>query len=1359
MPPTLKALYTSPDKSYNNFRSCVRTYNNTFAFTSLGIHNYEKDLCRRNKGIYTFKVQGQIYHFINDLLPDGCPPRNLQLYFYDTDHEVENRVSKVGHLDEKIVSDLIEVMSHNPYAKFFRSLKDLVHSDEFSISLQSCPSLDQRIYNAPTTSQVAAVWIEDFEGSGDNRNIRVYAHSGRAQNIQYYYGCYDPLQYPLLFPFGDAGWHEGIERVFPNNTSTRNTYASALYINANDVSNVEELLQAEETVFRERKKRRSVSCREYYAYKFQMRSGDTSLLLHTGRLFQQFIVDIYIKVETQRLDYFRKKQQLCRSENFQGLVDSVSTGAVFGNDVGRRVILPSSFIGGPRDMRGRYMDAMSLVQNFGKPDFFLTITCNPNWPEIKRLLEFNDEAHNRPDLVARVFHAKLQELKNDITKKHFFGEISAYTYVIEFQKRGLPHAHFLIILKNKSMMSSSSFVDEYVCAEIPNKETQPTLYDLVKKHMVHGPCGSLNQTCPCMVQKKCQTSPSCKSKYPRSFCPETRFDDDSYPIYKRRNTSFFVQIKGFKLDNRWIVPYNPQLLLKFDCHINVEVCATIKSVKYIYKYIYKGHDRVRMSLADNMSDYVIDEIKEYQNARCISPPEAAWRIYGFAIAELKPAVIQLQVHLENSQYINFYGHERIIHIVSREEACRTMLTEFFSMNLANEYAKMMNLLYVEFPCHFVWCKSTKSWKPRKQLKVIGRLVTVNPTEGERYYLRMLLMNVRAPTSFESLKTINGYFAETFREAVEKLGLLSGDSIIEQSLDEALLFQMPSSLRKLFAMLLIFCDLSNPRSLWIKYKSYMCQDFLRNGLHTIDESESLVLKLIANNLHKMGKNLYDYNLVDTFTELDIATTMTHEIMYERSLEVSESDLAGVQKLNACQRAAFDTIIENVFANKGGIYFVDGPAGTGKTFLYRCLLATVRSRGFLALATATSGIAASILPGGRTAHSRFKLPLDGDDKHICNIGKQTAEARLLKECKLILWDEASMANRKIIESLDTSLKDIMECNDLFGGKVIVFGGDFRQTLPIVRHGKKEDFIEACLVKSSLIWPHIRRLTLTQNMRAQEDHTFADYLMRIGNGSEKMDLQNKIKVPSHLLIKNNGCRPPLDVLFESVYPDLGLFSNDPYSLMERAILTTKNEFVDEINFLLLDKFPGANKTYISYDEPSDSKYLHCQDYLHTLSPAGLPPHMLCLKKSCPVILLRNLNPCEGLCNGTRLICDAFGDHIISCVIAVGEYKGKHVLIPRIPLQTSKDDKCVIPFKRTQFPIKVCFAMTINKSQGQTLDFVGIYLKEPVFSHGQLYVAMSRAKTASSLKILICTDDSESIVASFTQNIVYREIIKYIS
>ncbi|XP_031116667.1 uncharacterized protein LOC116020327 [Ipomoea triloba] len=1074
MPLVLKNLYTGVDDASKNFRTCVRTYNNTFAFTSLGIHQYDKNLCKRNKGIYTFKVQGQIYHFINDLLPDGCPPRNLQLYFYDTDHEIQNRVESVARLEENIVKALIEVMSCNPYANFFRSLKDVVHSDDFSILLNSSPSLDQRLYNSPTASQVAAVWIEDYDGVEDNRNIRVYAHCGRSQNIQYYYGCYDPLQYPLLFPFGDVGWHEGIQRALQSRNLQPLGYVNSLSINANTQLSVDDLIRAEEAVFREGRKRSSISCREYYAYKFQVRASDNSLLLHTGRLFQQFIVDIYIKVETQRLDYFRKKQQLFRSENFQGLVDSVGTGAVFGNEVGRRVILPSSFIGGPRDMRGRYMDAMSLVQNFGKPDMFLTMTCNPNWPEIKGLLQYNDDAQNRPDLIARVFHAKMQELKNDITKKQFFGEIAAYTYVIEFQKRGLPHAHFLIILKDKCHAMSPSFVDNFVSAEIPDKHLQPALYDLVKKHMVHGPCGFLNPNCPCMTQRKCKSAPTCKSKYPKLFSNATEFADDSYPIYKRRNTPFLVHVKGFNLDNRWIVPYNPQLLLKFDCHINVEVCASIKSVKYIYKYIYKGHDRVSMTLGDNTDDRVIDEIKEYQNARWISPPEAAWRIFGFAIAEMKPAVIQLQIHLENSQYINFYGHERITYIVSREESSRTMLTEFFAMNLSSDFARTLNLLYVEFPCYFVWCKSSKSWKPRKQLTVIGRLVAVNPTEGER--------------------TVNGQITSSFRDAAEKLGLLAGDFIVEASLNEAVLFQMPSSLRTFFATLLIFCDISNPISLWMKYKTHMCQDLLRTGLHTNAEAESLVLKMIANIVQEMGKKTKDFCLFDLLESYDFPGRVTNEILHEKNLPVSEADLLAIHKLNACQRAAFKTITDAVLGNKPSAFFVDGPGGTGKTFLYRCLLAFVRSKGLIALATATSGIAASILPGGRTAHSRFKLPLDGTDKYVCNIGKHTADASLLRHSKLILWDEASMAHRNIVESLDITLKDIMDCQDLFGGKVIVFGGDFRQTLPVVRHGKKEDFIAASLVKSTSIWPHICRLTLVENMRAQADPTFASYLMKI-------------------------------------------------------------------------------------------------------------------------------------------------------------------------------------------------------------------------------------------------------------------------
>ena len=167
--------------------------------------------------------------------------------------------------------------------------------------------------------------------------------------------------------------------------------------------------------------------------------------------------------------------------------------------------------------------------------------------------------------------------------------------------------------------------------------------------------------------------------------------------------------------------------------------------------------------------------------------------------------------------------------------------------------------------------------------------------------------------------------------------------------------------------------------------------------------------------------------------------------------------------------------------------------------------------------------------------------------------------------------------------------------------------------------------------------------------------------------------------------------------------------------CILSGTNNAVDDVNQLIIDRFPRDPHTYISSDrtlnERDQGDY---EDFLNSLNPKGLPPHKLILKENCPIILLRNLNPMEGLCNGTRLICRELRHNTICAEIAVGQYRGKRVFLPKIPLQTSDSEKNGIPFKRTQFPVKLCFAMTINKSQGQTLDYVGIYLREPVFSHG---------------------------------------------
>lgn len=440
-----------------------------------------------------------------------------------------------------------------------------------------------------------------------------------------------------------------------------------------------------------------ISVREYYAYKLQIRENDGSCLLHFGRLLQQYVVDNYVKLETQRLDFFRSQQQEIRKEFLQGVVDAVADGETEGSNVGQRIVLPSTFIGGPRNMRRKYIDAMTLVQKYGKPDIFLTMTSNPSWPEVKAHLIRHEEAQNRPDLIARVFHAKLEQLKEELFKKKIFGEVAAYTYVIEFQKRGLPHAHFLIILKPQSKMYSPEEYDKIVSAEIPNEKENPHLFNMVVKHMLHGPCGELNPTNVCMKKNNL-----CKNSYPRAYSNETTQTADAYPIYRRRNNGVAVNVRKAKLDNRWVVPYNAYLLAKFDCHINVEICSTIKAVKYIYKYICKGCDRISFSVTSNNHSTLIDEIEQYQSGRWVSPPEAVWRIFRFTLGEIKPAVIHLQLHLENHQPLSFKKKDNLNNVLKNPFQRKTMLTEFFSMNKCDPLAQKLNLTYPEFPDYFVW---------------------------------------------------------------------------------------------------------------------------------------------------------------------------------------------------------------------------------------------------------------------------------------------------------------------------------------------------------------------------------------------------------------------------------------------------------------------------------------------------------------------------------------------------------------------------------------------------------------------------------------------------------------------------------
>jgi hypothetical protein len=220
--------------------------------------------------------------------------------------------------------------------------------------------------------------------------------------------------------------------------------------------------------------------------------------------------------------------------------------------------------------------------------------------------------------------------------------------------------------------------------------------------------------------------------------------------------------------------------------------------------------------------------------------------------------------------------------------------------------------------------------------------------------------------------------------------------------------MSYALRRLFATILVFCEPSDVFSLWEKHKDAMSEDYKRNNQSTF-MVEQMVLIDIRNLLQSMGKEISTYPLPDIDDTYDASCDIPREIFEETNIETNKDDVALSDTLNEEQHAAYNEIMSLVDTENGGLFFVDGPGGTRKTYLYRALLAAIRSQKKIVVATTTSGVAASIMPGGRTAHSRFKVPLTIDDGTICSFMKQSGIGKLLRTASLIIWDEVTMMKR--------------------------------------------------------------------------------------------------------------------------------------------------------------------------------------------------------------------------------------------------------------------------------------------------------------------------------------------------------------
>ncbi|XP_012837300.1 PREDICTED: uncharacterized protein LOC105957872 [Erythranthe guttata] len=957
-------------------------------------------------------------------------------------------------------------------------------------------------------------------------------------------------------------------------------------------------------------------------------------------------------------------------------------------------------------MFNNFVDALQICNWIGFPSLFITITCNPQWPEIQRALSgTNLRTDDRPDILARVFKMKLDSLMSDLKKGKIFGRIRAYVCTIEFQKRGLPHAHILIWLHNEDKPKTSKDIDKIICAEIPDKVTDQKMYDLVEKYMIHGPCGLANENSPCTKDG------ICTKRFPKSFVNRTEADADGYPVYRRRENGRTVVKKKTYLDNGFVVPYNRALLKKYRAHIIVELCNQNKSIKYLFKYVNKGHDRITAAFYQSNNPGATpknrDEIKMYYDCGYLSACEAAWRLFSFDIHFRDPPVIRLSFHLQDSQSVVFTDNDSLVDVLNRPTAKQTMFLAWFQANKL--YPKARNL--------------------------------------------------RGCTCYDDLRKVEDHIYPTFKDACFALGLLDDDKEYIAGIKEANEWANGDYVRRLFVVLLVANNMSRLEHVWECYWKEFAEDIeyrlqqRRTNLGPSVSDDTLrnyALIEIENILQNNSKSLSNFPPmpipIGSMTNNTVNRLVLDELDYD--VDAMREELKKyLSSITDEQKKVFDDIMDAVTNDRGGLFFLYGHGRTGKTFIWKTLSAVIRSKGEIVINVASSGIASLLLPGGRTAHSRFGLPIIVHESSTCSIKQQSLQAELLSRAKLIIWDEAPMMHMYCFEALDKTMKSILDSYMPFGGKVVVLGGGLSTNFA--------SCVESVETRHCACYNQF--ITVVDAMQ-DEIREFADWILRIGNGDagEINDGDATIEIPDDMLIRNSA-DPFLD-LIEFVYPDLVTNLFTPEYFEGRSILAPTNESVGFVNDYFLSIITGEEKVYFSSDSMCKEELLsdvnaeiYSPEFLNTISCSRIPPHKLTLKRGVPVMLIRNIDQARGLCNGTRLQIINMGKHVLNCRILSGKHVGDMVFIPIMTLVPS-NSALPIKFQRRQFPLMVSFAMTINKSQGQTLSHVGMYLPRPVFSHGHLYIALSRVKSRSGINILINSKSGDT--TNVTNNVVYKEV-----
>jgi hypothetical protein len=714
----------------------------------------------------------------------------------------------------------------------------------------------------------------------------------------------------------------------------------------------------------------------------------------------------------------------------------------------------------------------------------------------------------------------------------------------------------------------------------------------------------------------------------------------------------------------------------------------------------------------------LDEIQSFLSGRLLSCSEATFRILGLKLHQEWPAVERLDLHLPHENIVVFNPLDDPNDIQEQLPRATTKLLQWFALNQRDPSARQWR--YIDISEHYVWKQADRMWQKRVQSRIkIARLPSVNGWNVELQALRMILSAARGAQSFVDLMTFNGHTYSTFRDAAKAAGMLEDDGeAISIFFEMSRVGMSVHMLREQFCSVLVHCAPTNPVEL---FNMFSCD--LMYGEVTEASCRETLCELDRIMRVSYGKSLRDpeFNFIIE-NDADDDGVLLPLLSIEPNFALVDQ-LAPL--LSAEQRDAVTMVVESVLHQVGfNVFGAFCSAGTGKTLFANYLASLLRTQGRTVVCVAASALAASLLEGGHTAHHALHIPIPANDGTYCSF--TLAERSIIMNADLLIWDEASMIGTSVADTVDRTLQDVMNNTRPFGGKTVMFTGDFKQLLPVVRGGKGDNHtIQRCAW-----WPLLRRIEFNQNWRACQNIEFAVMLEAVGTG--QLDC---VPVPQDCVASEMGD------FVQRVFGD-DLIRSDANAM----VLTLTLDDADVVNDHCIRSMGGSDReahasdTFLNCRQPD----MYPREIVSAMRMSGAPPSVLKLKVGARYMIIKNMM--KTVFNGVRCQVVAFaGSKCIFVKVLSGPGSGTTTLLPACVFMIHPDQSG-LPFsiRRRQLPLIVAYAVTVHKAQGQTLTKVGLYITTNIFTHGQLYTALSRTRGWTNI-VVLSTLQNPSVIQNY--------------